>query len=122
MNNADDIPQSERRRIMAEERRLKTYMGHAQHTDDDLYGGRFKQVTTTNVIGSNPINYPQQPTGSPWAKDECPPEPLIDGRGEGNTLGYEIDRPDTPPPPAATAQAQTDDGVRRVRPRGLRRI
>ena len=29
--------------------------------------------------------------GSPWAKDECPPEPLIDGTSEGLRLGYRID-------------------------------
>jgi hypothetical protein len=73
---------TERRRILLEERRLRTYHGHARHTDEDLYSGRFKQVTTTNVVGSGPISYPQQPTGSPWAKDECPPEP---------SLGYSVE-------------------------------
>ena len=82
LNVADDISQGERRRIMADDRRARTYFGQAQHTDEDLYGGRFKQVTTTNVVGSGPISYPQQPTGSPWAKDECPPEP---------SLGYSVD-------------------------------
>ena len=97
MNPADEVSQAERRRIMAEERRGKTYMGHALDAELEL-GGRYAKVHTTTVTGSTPgPTYPTQPEGSPWAKDECPPEPLIDGRSEGNTLGYEIDIPDAAP-------------------------
>jgi|SRR6516165_9273563 hypothetical protein len=87
MNNANDIPQSERTRIMIEERRLRTYHGHAQHTDEDIYGGRFAKVNTTSVVGAGPISYPTQPANSPWASEPIGPEPLIDGRSEGNTFG-----------------------------------
>jgi hypothetical protein len=84
MNNnaADDIPQSERRRILAEERRLKTYMGHAQHTGEDIYGGRFAKVNTTTVIGAAPASYPAQPATAPWASNPYPDEP---------PLGYSVD-------------------------------
>jgi len=84
------------RRKLIEERRLKTYHGHAQHTDEDIYGGRYARVNTTVVTGAAPGSaFPQLPDG-PWAKNELPDEPLINGTSEGNVLGYEIDRPDTP--------------------------
>jgi hypothetical protein len=94
MNNADEISQAERRRIMAEERRGKTYMGQAMGADFDL-GGRFAKVHSTTVTGLTPGSvYPRMPEGNPWATNPYPEEPLIDGRGEGDKLGYEIDRPD----------------------------
>lgn len=83
MNGSDDIPQSERRRIMIEERRLETYHGHAMFTIDDTRGGRYGiEDTKQTVIGSSPISYPAQPAGSPWHSDPCPPEP---------PLGYSVD-------------------------------
>jgi len=82
MNGADEISQAERRRIMADDRRAKTYFGQAQHADDDL-GGRFKRVTTTTLTGSSPTSmYPAQPANSPWHQDACPPEP---------PLGFSVD-------------------------------
>ena len=97
LRDTDEIREAERRRIMLEERRGKTLMGHALAELDDA-GGRYATVTPKSVTGAAPgPTYPAQPAGSPWAKDECPPEPLIDGRTEGNTLGYEIDRPDATP-------------------------
>ena len=81
-NNADEISHAERRRIMAEERRMRTYHGHAQHTDEDIYGGRFAKVNTTSVVGASPISYPTQPANSPWHHDPCPTEP---------PLGYSVD-------------------------------
>jgi hypothetical protein len=81
MNNADDVSQAERRRIMAEERRGRTDQGHALDGEPDL-GGRFAKVNTTTVVGASPISYPQQPAGSPWRSDECPPE---------GPLGYSVD-------------------------------
>src|SRR5262249_13956752 len=83
MNNADQISQAEKRRIMAEERRMRTYHGHAQANIDEDRNGRYGAIgNSTTVVGSNPISYPRQPAGSPWAKDECPPEP---------SLGYSVD-------------------------------
>jgi hypothetical protein len=81
MNNADDIPQSERRRIMVEERRGKTYMGHALDAELEM-GGRFARVNTTTVVGSAPIQYPAQPATSPWHSEPIGPEP---------PLGYSVD-------------------------------
>jgi|EndMetStandDraft_8_1072994.scaffolds.fasta_scaffold103646_2 hypothetical protein len=76
MNAEDDVPQAERRRIMADERRRQTYHGHALDSEPEL-GGRFAKVQMTTVVGTGPISYPKQPAGSPWAKDECPPEPQL---------------------------------------------
>jgi len=90
-NNADDIPQSERRRILAEDRRGKTYQGRAIAELSDV-GGRFSAVTKQSVTGSTPAQqYPRQPATSPFSGDPVGPEPLIDGRGEGDRLGYAID-------------------------------
>ena len=52
------------------------------------------------------------PAGSPWANEPIGPEPLIDGSGEGERLGYEIDRPDAPP----SIQDSGSDGTSQVRP------
>jgi hypothetical protein len=85
MNNADDIPQSERRRIMAEERQAKaTYHSVAIGSVDDERQGRYAQSgQSTSVTGSTPGPiYPEQPPTSPFACDPVPAEP---------PLGYEID-------------------------------
>jgi hypothetical protein len=105
MNAADDIPQSERRRIMAEERRGRTYQGHAINSADEDRGGRFAfSGGSTTVTGSNPMGWPKMPEGNFWAKNEMPPEPLIDGTGEGNVLGYRIDDMTAPAEPTEQVQ------------------
>jgi hypothetical protein len=76
MSVADEISQAERRRIIAWDRRSRTYFGQAQHTDDDL-GGRYAKVHSTTITGSGPISYPDQPSTSPWHHDACPPEPPL---------------------------------------------
>src|SRR5262249_13627556 len=78
---ADEISQAERREIMAEDRRAKTYFGQAQHADDEL-GGRYAKVRSTTVVGSSPSSYPAQPPTSPWHRDPVPDEP---------PLGYSVD-------------------------------
>jgi len=78
---ADEISQAERRRIMADDRRARTYFGQAQHADDDL-GGRYAKVHSTTVVGSSPVSYPAQPSTSPWHHDPVPDEP---------PLGYSVD-------------------------------
>jgi hypothetical protein len=100
------------RRSMIEERRRKTYHGHALDSEPEL-GGRYSKVTTTHVTGSTPVGgVPRQPSGSPWAKDEMPDEPLIDGTGEGTRLGYRVDGGQEPVEPLRSAE---------VRPRFRRR-
>jgi len=81
MQQDDEISQAERRRIMADDGRAKTYFGQAQHADDDL-GGRYAKVHSTTVVGSSPISYPAQPPQSPWHHDPVPPE---------MPLGYSVD-------------------------------
>jgi len=80
-NPADEISQTEKRRIMIEERRAKTYHGHAMDADLEM-GGRYARVHSTTVVGSEPVRYPAQPPTSPWHHDPCPPEP---------PLGYSVD-------------------------------
>ena len=83
MNAADEISQAERRRIMAEERRLRTYHGVAASSVDDEKGGRYAgSGSKQTIVGSSPIVYPKLPANSPWVKDEYPPEP---------PLGFSID-------------------------------
>ena len=81
MQQDDEISQAERRRIMADDGRAKTYFGQAQHADDDL-GGRYAKVHSTTVVGSSPVSYPAQPPTSPWHHDPVPPE---------MPLGYSVD-------------------------------
>jgi hypothetical protein len=86
MSNSDEISQAERRR-MIEERRLKTYHGHAMSAVDDERGGRYAiEDNKQTVIGSSPIVYPAQPAGSPWASDPVGLEP---------PLGYSIEAQET---------------------------
>ena len=95
MNPADDVIQKERRAVMKSDRLAASYHSHARGNLDDERGGRYAaEGSKATVVGTGSIAYPAQPAGSPWAKDECPPEPLIDGTGEGTVTGYEIDRPD----------------------------
>jgi len=79
--------QAERRRVMIEERRLKTYHGHAQSSVDDERGGRFAfSGSSATVTGASPIAYPAQPAGSPWASDPIGSEP---------PLGYSVETQET---------------------------
>ena len=107
----EDITQQEKREVLRNDHKVReasTYHSVAQASIDDERGGRFAYSgNSTTVTGSTPGSvYPRQPAGSPWAKDECPPEPLIDGRGEGNVLGFEIDRPDAASPSTTAASDQ----------------
>jgi hypothetical protein len=66
MNNpADEISQAERRRILAEDRKARTYFSEAQASLDDNRGGRFAVTRPTTVIGSSPIQYPRLPGTAP---------------------------------------------------------
>ena len=122
-NSADDIPQSERSRILAEERRLRTYHGHAQSAIDEDRGGRFAfSGSPTSITGSSPISYPTQPAHSPWAKDVCPPElPLnIDINAmEPTGEPHEVRASEVSP-------GGSDDGISEARPiirrKGWRRV
>jgi hypothetical protein len=119
MNAADDISQGERRRIMAEDRRAKTYFGQAQHADDDL-GGRYAKVHSTTVVGSSAISYPAQPSTSPWHHDACPPEPPLGfSVEEMEPVGEPHERTASATKSSVTARAQAGEVLRR---RGIRRI
>src|SRR6516164_7381185 len=100
-NPADDIPQSERRRILAEERRIRTYPGHAQSVVDEDKGGRFAfSGSPTTVTGASPIQYPAQPDHSPWHSNPCPTEPplgfAIDPVGEPHEIKASEGSPPSP--------------------------
>jgi hypothetical protein len=86
MNNpADEISQSERRKVMESDRlarKASTYHQLAEASADELAGGRFAKATNKQtVVGSSPISYPRQPSTSPWFNDPVPPE---------MPLGYDI--------------------------------
>jgi hypothetical protein len=101
MNNPERS-QAEKRKTLAEDRdRMASYLDHARASADDDRGGRFAAVNKTTVTGTSSIHqYPKQPETSPSNQLALmPDEPLIDGRSEGLTLGYEIDRPDAPAAP-----------------------
>jgi hypothetical protein len=116
MNKADEITMAEKRRIISEERRHSTYLDHSRASADDLAGGRFAKHNPTTVVGASSVSYPTQPETSPSNQlAMMPEEPLIDGTGEGNVLGYAIDRPGE----AAAPEPAGDGGLRR---KGLRRI
>jgi len=63
-NNADQISQAEKRRILAEER-FSSYRDHAEANADLELGGRFSKVTKTTIVGAAPISYPRLPLNSP---------------------------------------------------------
>ena len=78
---------AEKREVMANDRKVReaaTYHSVALAGIGDERGGRYAGAakSATTVVGATPIAYPKQPAGSPWAKDECPPEP---------SLGYSVD-------------------------------
>src|SRR5262245_53782591 len=118
MNGADEISQAERRRIMADDRRAKTYFGQAQHADDDL-GGRYAKVHSTTVVGSSPISYPAQPATSPWHHDVCPPEPPLGfSVDEKEPVGEPHERTPSATPSSVTTP-QAGDVLRRRRERRI---
>jgi hypothetical protein len=84
----NEITQREKRQVMENDRRrvreATTYCSVAQAALDDERGGRYAagSGSKASVVGTSPVSYPQQPAGSPWAKDECPPEP---------PLGYSVE-------------------------------
>jgi hypothetical protein len=92
MNNA-----AEKRRIMAEERRMRTYHGHAQANIDEDRGGRFAVEGKATVIGSGPISYPAQPSGSPWHSEPIGTEPPLGySVGDQEPVGEVHEREATP--------------------------
>ena len=102
--------QSERRRILIEERRMRTYHGQAQSSIDEDRGGRFAYSgSSTSVVGSSPISYPAQPAHSPWHHDACPPEaPLGFSVQETEPVGEPYERgigATAPSPSELSAQA-----------------
>jgi hypothetical protein len=78
-NPVDEISQREKRRILAEDRQVRsTYMSHAESSIDDDRGGRFAAIEkSATIVGAARISYPQQPAGSPWANDPIGLEPLL---------------------------------------------
>jgi hypothetical protein len=117
-NPAGEISQVERQRVMAEERRLRTYAAHAQANLDEDRQGRFAALDKPNVIGTTSISYPAQPEKSHWRRDPVPDE---------SPLGYSVDQQEAvgevhevaasqnaaEPSAEPTAHGQANGGVRR---------
>lgn len=77
--------QKEKRAILENDRKVRESSSFHAHAIAELgdVGGRFASEIRQSVTGSTPgSQYPRQPSGSPWARDECPPEP---------PLGYSVD-------------------------------
>ena len=95
MSDHDEkLAEDARRRRLIEERRMRTYLAFAEADALDGGGGRFAALPEQKptVVGAKAeIAYPQQPEHSHWSRDPVPDEPLIDGTGEGDVLGYAID-------------------------------
>lgn len=82
-NAADLISQVEKRQVLENDRRASTYMAQAASVIDEDRGGRFAAVgSSATVIGTTPVEYPQQPLNSPWASEPIGTEP---------PLGYSVD-------------------------------
>jgi hypothetical protein len=103
-----------------------TYHSFAQSDLTDDRGGRFATLDKPAVTGSSPIAYPNQPPGSPWHSDPCPPEP---------PLGYSVEEQEPvgevferQPPSTGTGsggvdgRATTATGSPVIRRKGFRRI
>ena len=75
MAAVDEVSQAERRRLLANDRRVSTYREAAQASIDDFCGGRYATIGKPTVTGTAPISYPRQPEGSPWASDPTGDEP-----------------------------------------------
>jgi hypothetical protein len=77
-NPADEIPQSEKRRVMENDR------AHAEASADDERGGRFASVNKASVSRLEAATlYPRRPASQWGGVDPIPDEP---------PLGYEIDQ------------------------------
>ena len=124
MNNADDIPQSERRRVMANDRKVReaaTYHSVAQSVVYEERGGRYATESgKQTVIGSAPIAYPQQPSTSPWHSDSIGTEPpLRYSVEEMEPVGEPHERTASATSLSVTARAQAGVDVKSIRRRGI---
>jgi len=113
---------------MKTDKRMNTYHQFAQADALDERGGRFQALDKPVVTGSTPIPSVPAMDSGPWKDNPYPEEPLIDGRDEGDVLGYAIDdmggstvaaSPVDTPPSSSGHVITPEGGVRR---RGLRRI
>jgi hypothetical protein len=86
--------QAERRRVLANDQRVKgqsgTFLSHT-HMDE---GGRFAQVANAQIVGADPI--PNYPAAAAHQRDPVPIEP---------PLGYSVNDLD----PGPVSPAQTTD-------------
>ena len=79
--------QAERRKVLEEDKRAKTYMRQAEiDADLELGGGRFAKIITTTVTGSGPVSVPRLPS------DNQSNQALMVGPEE--PLGYDINAMD----------------------------
>jgi hypothetical protein len=65
MAAVDEISQAERRRVLANDRKVSTYRDAAQASIDDLCGGRYGAIGKPTVTGAAPISYPRLPSDAP---------------------------------------------------------
>ena len=79
INPNPDITQKDKKEILENDRKVRaTYFSHASADMLDDRGGRFATLNKPTVTGSSPSGWaPRQPVNSPWARDHCPPEPVL---------------------------------------------
>jgi hypothetical protein len=112
-NPADEISQREKRRILAEDRQVRsTYLQHAESAVDEDRGGRYAATgSSPRVIGASPISYPQQPTNSPWHHDPVGDEPSLGYSVEDHdAVGERHERAGSAVPVEPTNRMDTADG------------
>jgi hypothetical protein len=108
---ADEISQAERRRVLANDRKvLATYHAVAQTSIDDDRGGRFAVRSPTTVVGTSPVTYPRLPLSSPanQAAMTAQEPPLGYSINDQECVGEPHEREGTPPSPAAVELPDVD--------------
>ena len=95
-----DVTQKEKKEVLENGRRLRTYLAHAETSVDEERGGRYAAVRKPAiVVGVGPIRYPAQPEGSPWHSDPVPPErPLGYSMNDQECVGEFHERGDAAAP------------------------
>jgi hypothetical protein len=90
MSVYDPGDQAHRRQVMKDEALAKLHPSQRPPEPTTLFAMQSNSAKPHEPVPT--LQVPRLPPGSPWAGDPVGPEPLIDGSGEGNALGYPIDR------------------------------
>ena len=99
--------QAERRRVLANDQRVKEQSGtFMSHTHDDLAGGRFAKVSPQTVVGAEPV--PNYPAAAAHQHDPVPIEPPL-GYSVNDLTPHELEPSMVSAYPVVEAQAGPAD-------------